>query len=833
MTETTHATSDSGSTLPGVFAIRAAQFPERVWLSFLREEGIETVTYGEAARRIAGIAEWLRREGFAKGDRIVCYLDEHEPLIWMLMGCAVSGIVPIPLGPAYLPKSMQKLARGCAAKAVFTTPEHADAARTADLPVLLLGLDQAPQPDGVKTIRSLPVTDPVARLKELAAEIDPGELFVILTTSGSTGNPKLVRMPHSGHLWGARTMADSWTAEREGPDVAILLTGAMTHATGQISLVIATELGGQLCIPRDLDTSVRLAEVEQFDPSVLAVVPRTLRSLLEQHRARYGSQAAVTPFCGRRLRRLYTGGAGMDEAQMRFLEERGVEVLEVFGATETCFVAFTRPGRRRPGYAGEVLPGVDLKVASEGELLVRSPYGTLGLEGDDAVTCDAFDEEGYYRTGDLVTIDDGYLRVLGRKRDVLHSSEGSYIYPAVIEERIEAMPWVEQAILLGDDKPYVIALIVPAASVRVDGEHGYLDPARNPDLYRDAQRALDDLNTQLDAFARIRRFSLFGERFPAAVYAKLATGKVARHRGSALELYQRWIAELYESVGSSGRSLSMPLPTPSSTIPSPDSLSRVLWVSGPAGKLRVSDGGDAGVPVVFVHGLAGAHTVWAAQLEHLRQRRRAVALDLHGLGESAPSSRGEYTVQSFVGDLEAVVDALELSRFVLVGHSMGASVAGAYAGAHPERVTGLLLVDPVGDYTQVPEQEVQAIQQGMGDETYDRFMDEFFRTLLAQAAPGVREKVLAQLYATRREVMQKADVYTYAPLPALRRYLGPKLTLFTELNGASFSLHNLLPELPRKALKGVSHWPMLDKPEEFNRTMDEFLASIEGEADGS
>ena len=120
-------------------------------------------------------------------------------------------------------------------------------------------------------------------------------------------------------------------------------------------------------------------------------------------------------------------------------------------------------------------------------------------------------------------------------------------------------------------------------------------------------------------------------------------------------------------------------------------------VTGPAGALEVDDGGRGGLPVVLVHSLAGNSTHWTAQLEHLRRDRRAVALDLRGHGRSEPPKDGDYTIAAMAGDIAAVVDTLGLDRFVLVGHSMGGGVALAYAGAHPDRVAGLVLVDPIGD----------------------------------------------------------------------------------------------------------------------------------------
>src|SRR3990170_241180 len=124
-------------------------------------------------------------------------------------------------------------------------------------------------------------------------------------------------------------------------------------------------------------------------------------------------------------------------------------------------------------------------------------------------------------------------------------------------------------------------------------------------------------------------------------------------------------------------------------------------VAGPEGKLAVDDDGS-GDAIVLVHSLAGNTRHWSGQLDHLRKSRRAVALDLRGHGKSEAPRNGEYSIEAQAEDVGAVADALGLERFALVGHSMGAGVALGYAGAHPERVTHLLLADPVGDGTQTP-----------------------------------------------------------------------------------------------------------------------------------
>jgi pimeloyl-ACP methyl ester carboxylesterase len=252
-------------------------------------------------------------------------------------------------------------------------------------------------------------------------------------------------------------------------------------------------------------------------------------------------------------------------------------------------------------------------------------------------------------------------------------------------------------------------------------------------------------------------------------------------------------------------------------------------VAGPAGALAIDDGGRGGLPVVFVHSLAGNSTHWAAQLRHLRPRRRAVALDLRGHGQSEPPSDGDYSIAGMARDIEAVVDRLGLTKFVLVGHSMGGGVALTYAGAHPERIAGLLLVDPIGDGKQIGEAEAKPLLVGL-DSNYNATIREYW-TGIAGPDSAVRERLLADLSATPRETVVPIfrQVLRFDPDSALARYRGPILSIVTPSNDQPFSLHRLGKGFPHRMVQGTGHWIQLDKPSVFNLIMDEFLKAVSGE----
>jgi pimeloyl-ACP methyl ester carboxylesterase len=247
--------------------------------------------------------------------------------------------------------------------------------------------------------------------------------------------------------------------------------------------------------------------------------------------------------------------------------------------------------------------------------------------------------------------------------------------------------------------------------------------------------------------------------------------------------------------------------------------------------LCVDDGGSGagGVQVLFVHALAGNAAQWHYQLDHLRRKRRAMAFDLAGHGHSVPPEDGDYSVEALARGIETVADAMALERFILVGHSMGATLAIAFAARHPEKVAGLFLADPSGDARRVPRDQMSQLILGLESDSYQRVIEGYWSVLLAGSRREVRERVIRDLRDTPRETVVKSlkQSLDYDPLTPLQSYRGPKLSVTTDLNDAPFSLHNLLPDLPHIQITGTGHWLQMDRPDELNRILDVFLKSAD------
>ncbi|HWM87595.1 MAG TPA: alpha/beta hydrolase [Kofleriaceae bacterium] len=254
------------------------------------------------------------------------------------------------------------------------------------------------------------------------------------------------------------------------------------------------------------------------------------------------------------------------------------------------------------------------------------------------------------------------------------------------------------------------------------------------------------------------------------------------------------------------------------------------WVETPAGKLRVEDEGRGGVPVLFVHGLGGDRHVWDGELARLAPRRRVVSLDLHGSGDSAPSSSAAFGPGPHAGDILAVMDARGIDRAVIVAHSYGGAVALAFAGAHPERTAGVVFVDSTPDLSGIPEKTRRAFLGRLATPgSYDAFVRAWFDGILRGSSEEVKRQVMGALERTERAVFVASvtELWLWDPEPSLARYHGPRIAIIAAgPNGDTATAYHRLGGFSHQVMTGVSHWLMLDRPEQFAGHLDAFLSTV-------
>jgi pimeloyl-ACP methyl ester carboxylesterase len=246
---------------------------------------------------------------------------------------------------------------------------------------------------------------------------------------------------------------------------------------------------------------------------------------------------------------------------------------------------------------------------------------------------------------------------------------------------------------------------------------------------------------------------------------------------------------------------------------------------GSAGRINYLDEGPKTstlTPVLFVHSFAGSANHWDAQIEYLRSKRRVVAIDLRGHGRSDPPNDIDgYSVASLASDIGTVADHLAINRFVLVGHSIGAAAALAYAQQHPGRVDSLVLVGAPG---RMPPERSGTIMASLR-KNYDAANEIFWGSLMDGARPETRALLKeGRTRMPREAALSLIDAaFAFDPVPAMLAYPGPKMIIDTRHSDSRNALYRQAPDVPRHVIAGTSHWPHLDKPYEFNRVLDSFL----------
>jgi pimeloyl-ACP methyl ester carboxylesterase len=279
-------------------------------------------------------------------------------------------------------------------------------------------------------------------------------------------------------------------------------------------------------------------------------------------------------------------------------------------------------------------------------------------------------------------------------------------------------------------------------------------------------------------------------------------------------------------------------------------------IAGPAGPLVLLEvaGPPQQLPVLFVHGLAGRAEHWTAPLAALAGERRAAAVSYRGhtaatagsidgpkgasaeQGGEAPSGEKEsvataeldYSVPAVAEDIAAAARAAGFERYLLVGHSIGAAVAAAHAAAYPESVAGLLLIDPNGEQSRLPREEIEQYLGPLREDPHGELRFQYGQALGGGSQETIAA-VLAALDATPGEacVGLLESAAGHSTVADIEQYGGSTACVVTPLNSLPVSLHRLLPQLPASVVLGTSHWIMLDRPEEVLRLLHLFLARVQ------
>lgn len=533
-------------------------------------------SWSEWERRARAVAAALVAAGVQKGDRVAVFGNTREEWVVADLGVLMAGATTVPIYPSLVGDQAAYIVRDSGARVLFAEDaSFVERIREADAKLV----------DGLlRTIlfADLPAGDPpkdaAARVDERIAAARPDDLATLVYTSGTTGPPKGVMLTQGNLVADADGLA---AVVPLSPADEQLLFLPLAHIFGKMLVVAAIRVGYSTAFAEAMLKA--LDNAAEVRPTFMGAVPRVFEKVYavanEKAAAAGGMKQRLFAWAtevgrqkqggwggfwadrlvlskirarfGGRIRFLISAGAPLSRELAAWFDGAGIAVLEAYGLTETTGgTTMNSLGRQRYGTVGPAVPGVQIRIAPDGEVLVRGPTVMKGYWGHEQATREAIDAEGWFHTGDIGEIDgDGYLRITDRKKDIIVTAGGKNVAPQNIENLMKQSSWVSQAMVYGDKRPYLVALVTlnvetVARFAREKGIAG--EPvalSEHAEVRAEVQRAVDDVNARLSSFETIKRFAIVSRDFTIEGGELTPTLKVKRKVVS--EQYQSLLENLY------------------------------------------------------------------------------------------------------------------------------------------------------------------------------------------------------------------------------------------------------------------------------------------------
>ena len=560
--------SIEGQTLNDLFMQTTKAHPAQVALIERHGGTVRRRTFADYQRLASQVAMGLRRLGIEHGDRVAIMASNRPEHVIVDVGTMLAGGTPISIYNTLAPEQAQYVAGDAGVKVAVVEAEFVEKWRAIrdDLPALqtVVVLDGEPQGDGEISFDDLIASGSDAmktgqgEFENAWRSVDPEDIATIIYTSGTTGPPKGVQLTHKNVLYelgtlpyvidlpqgmrGISYLPLAHIAERMLTHYAAIQYHAQVEYIRDPKLLLGTLTEHRpevvLAVPRvweKLQSGI-LAALEAEDERRKKLVLGAIANGKEVIRARQQGKAAPL---GARIKHVLaekiiftklrhklgldqcripiSGAAPIAPELMFFFAALGLEIVEAYGMTETtAVISASHPERIRFGTVGEPLPGVEVKIAEDGEILARGPNLTPGYLNRPDATAELIDDEGWLHTGDLGKLEDGYLSVVGRKKELIITAGGKNLSPNNIEETIKSQSEIiAQVCAVGDNRPFITALVI------LDGDllplwcynHGiewsdFATAAQHPDVLAEVERAIKAGNEHLARVEQVKHWTV-------------------------------------------------------------------------------------------------------------------------------------------------------------------------------------------------------------------------------------------------------------------------------------------------------------------------------------
>jgi long-chain acyl-CoA synthetase len=584
----------SPRTVPDLFLDRVGRTPTREAFRYPSGGGWKQLTWAETEARVRAVSGGLRALGVEAEQ--VCAILAGTRIEWVLadFGILCAGAATSAIYPSSTASECAYILSDSGAVVAFVDGAEQVAkleSRRAELPALRhvvcfdAPFDSAPSADGwVLSLADLEARGQAhdqahpGAFEEVAASVRPDALATLLYTSGTTGLPKGVELTHA--CWVTQSAAVVETGILDHPDSFQFFWLPLAHSFGKMVGTAQLRLGFPTAVDGRVEKIVE--NLARLRPTFVCAVPRIFEKVRAKVvstaldggpvkaalfrwavevglAARKVERAGRTPgpllaaqravadrlvfsrvraLFGGRLQFFVSGSAPLSREVAEFFDAMGVVILEGYGLTESSAATHcNRPYARKLGSVGQAFPGVEVRVAEDGEVLMRGQWIMRRYHGLPEQTAESLDGEGWLHTGDVGQVDaDGFLTITDRKKDLIKTSGGKYVAPAELESRIKtACPLVSQALAHGDRRSFITALVTvdPEALRRWAAANGHdgLDHqslTQLPALKQAIQREVEKVNAALPRFASVRKFTVLSREFTEAEGELTASQKLKR-----------------------------------------------------------------------------------------------------------------------------------------------------------------------------------------------------------------------------------------------------------------------------------------------------------------
>ncbi len=518
-------------TIISLFVSRVRHDGDRPAIHVKRGGHYQAITWHELARDVRRTAVALTSLGVRPGDRVIQLSENRYEWIVADLAIQLAQAVHVPVhAPLTGPQVVYQIIDSGANVVLLSTPEQAkklaDCGESLPDAVRYVSFDPckmkiAGQPAQLLADLTYAAAEEAANDIEQQAlnALTPDSLATILYTSGTTGEPKGVMLSQRNLTSNSVGTTQAFTQGPSDLRLSFLPYSHIFARTCDIYMWIVT--GAQLALAESRDTV--LADCAAIRPTVLNGVPyffdKVYRYLADQGRA--DKPGSLQELFGGRMRFCCSGGAPLPDHVFDFFHQQGVPILQGYGLTETSpVITASTPTRNKRGCVGPAIPDVKVKFADDGEILTRGPHVMIGYWKNEAATDEVL-KDGWLHTGDLGEMDDeGFLRITGRKKELIVTSGGKNVAPTYIESLLTQDPLILQAMVIGDGRKYLTALIVPdpenlkaeiiARKIRVTSRAAAPTHPRVLTLYEDRIR---ERLSVVSNYEQVKKFTLLDRGF--------------------------------------------------------------------------------------------------------------------------------------------------------------------------------------------------------------------------------------------------------------------------------------------------------------------------------